>query len=81
MKKYMLCERANHYHEVEVDDEVDIEGVLDKAFEEKDRYNTGYESIEDTLLQLRKMFGFGFKLSPNACGTETIGFDIIDELD
>ena len=28
MKKFVICETVNHYHMVEVDDEIDIEKVV-----------------------------------------------------
>ena len=31
MKKFVICETVNHYHMVEVDDEIDIEKVVADA--------------------------------------------------
>ena len=68
--KVMLSETVTHYHSVELSDELDIEQVLDVANKLKKRYDTGYEAVATVLEAYKNKFGFEYKVTPNACGTE-----------
>lgn len=68
--KVMLSETVTHYHEIELSDEIDIEQILDMANSLKKRCDTGYEAVATVLEAYKNKFGFDYKVTPNACGTE-----------
>lgn len=81
MKKYMIQERVNHYHEVIIDDEIDIESLISKASLIQQQFDTGYEAIEDILKRYEDKYGFLYEVNPNTCGTEVIDIEAIDIID
>lgn len=68
--KVMLSEIVTHFHEIEMSDELDIEKVLEMANSLKKRCDTGYEAVATVLNAYKRKFGFDYKVTPNACGTE-----------
>lgn len=68
--KVMLSETVTHFHEVELSDELDIEKILSMANSLKKRCDTGYEAVATVLEAYKNKFGFDYKVTPNACGTE-----------
>ena len=68
--KVMLSETVTHFHEVELSDELDIEQIIEKANNLKKRCDTGYEAVATVLEAYKNKFGFEYKVTPNACGTE-----------
>lgn len=66
----MLSEKVVHYHEIELSDELDIEKILEMANSLKKRCDTGHEAIATVLNAYKNKFGFDYKVTPNACGTE-----------
>ena len=68
--KIMVSETVTHYHEVNMSDELDVEQILEKANGLKKRCDTGYEAVATVLEAYKKKFGFEYKVTPNACGTE-----------
>lgn len=80
MKKYMVKEIVEHYHEVEIDDELNIEEIITKASRVNRMYDTGYAAIEATLQWYQDHYGFEFAMKSNACGTDSIEMDVVDEL-
>lgn len=68
--KVMLSETVTHFYEVELSDELDIEQILDMANSLKKRCDTGYEAVATVLEAYKNKFGFDYKVTPNACGTE-----------
>ena len=68
--KVMLSETVTHFHEVELSDELDIEQILEMSNNIKKRCDTGYEAISTVLEAYKNKFGFEYKVTPNACGTE-----------
>lgn len=68
--KVMLSETVTHYHAIELSDEIDIEQILDMANSLKKRCDTGYEAVATVLEAYKNKFGFDYKVTPNACGTE-----------
>ena len=68
--KVMLSETVTHFHEVEISDELDIEQILEMSNNIKKRCDTGYEAISTVLEAYKNKFGFEYKVTPNACGTE-----------
>lgn len=68
--KVMLSEIVTHFHEIEMSDELDIEKVLEMANSLKKRCDTGYEAVATVLNAYKSKFGFDYKVTPNACGTE-----------
>lgn len=73
--KVMLSETVTHYHEVELSNELDIEQIIEKANNLKKRCDTGYEAVATVLEAYKNKFGFEYKVTTNACGTE---FEDID---
>ena len=73
--KLMLSETVTHFHEVELSDELDIEKVLEMANALKKRCDTGYEAVGAVLEAYKNKFGFDYKVTPNACGTEFESLD------
>lgn len=68
--KVILSENVTHYHSVELSDELDIEQIIEKANNLKKRCDTGYEAVATILEAYKNKFGFEYKVTPNACGTE-----------
>ena len=68
--KVILSENVTHYHSVELSDELDIEQIIKKANNLKKRCDTGYEAVATVLEAYKNKFGFEYKVTPNACGTE-----------
>lgn len=68
--KVILSENVTHYHSVELSDELDIEQIIEKANNLKKRCDTGYEAVATVLEAYKNKFGFEYKVTPNACGTE-----------
>lgn len=81
MAKYIIAESVTHFHEVECDDELDIEQVIDKAKHDLHRFDTGYEAIDGVLDGYKKLYGFEYSVKPNACGAETVNMDLYDEIE
>lgn len=79
--KVMLSENVTHYHSVELSDELDIEQIIEKANNLKKRCDTGYEAVATILEAYKNKFGFEYKVTPNACGTEfeSIEFEYLIE--
>nr|DAZ41709.1 MAG TPA: hypothetical protein [Caudoviricetes sp.] len=76
MKKYVVREVVNHYHLIEVDDEVDICNVIKEAKTLLHRA-TGFEAIEDVLNDYQNKYGFDYTVKPNYCGTCSEGLEIV----
>lgn len=76
MKKYVVREVVNHYHLIEVDDEVDICNVIKEAKTLLHRA-TGFEAIEDVLNDYQNKYGFDYTVKPNYCGTCSEGPEIV----
>ena len=74
MKRYVIREVVNHYHLIEVDDEVDIENVIYAANNEPT--GTAYEIIDDILREYKDNRGFDYKIKPNYCGTDTLNIEL-----
>lgn len=79
--KVMVCEIVRHYHEVELDDELDVEDIVKRAMDNNRMYDTGYEAIEDILKKYEDKYGFSYKIKANACGTEVEDMSVIGEMD
>lgn len=80
-KKFVIKETVNHYHEVEIDEELDIEDIVACANASSRLYNTGYEALEDKLKQYKERYGFDYNVKPNYCGTEIVNMEVEDEVD
>lgn len=78
--KYMICETVRHYHEVELDDEVEIKDVVQQASSMQRMFDTGYEAIEAILERYKDKYGFEYRVLPNACGTDVVDMEIVDEI-
>lgn len=81
MKKYMIKETVNHFHEITVDDEIDIEDVVSRASDMQRMFDTGYEAIDAILFRYEYKYGFEYEIKPNACGTDILDMEVMDELD
>lgn len=80
MQHYMISETVVHYHEICVDDEIDVEQLVSDATQLKRMYDTGYEAVEAILKRYEKKYGFEYAIVPNACGTDIVNMDIVDEM-
>ena len=80
-KKYMVKETVNHWHEICADEELDIENIVDKAFDDIRGFNTGHEAIADALEKYKDKYGFEYVVKPNACGVDVIGMEVVEEID
>lgn len=81
MKHYMIKETVNHYHEIEVDDEIDIEDVISRASDMQRMFDTGYQAIDAILCRYEDKYGFDYNVLPNACGTDVVDMEVIDEIE
>jgi len=80
-KTYMIKETLNCYHTVILDEEIDIEDIVSKANENKDKYDTGYEAIEAELEYYKQKYGFDYQVKANDCGTDIIEMETMQEID
>lgn len=79
-KRYIIREQVNHYHIVEIDtDELDMAQIVEQAFDEVKRFDTGYEAVADKLEYYKDKYRFDFKLTPNDSGTDCVGMELWDE--
>jgi len=81
MKKIEVCETIKHYHMIEVDDEVDIEGIVSQAYYNSARYDTGCEAIEELLKKVKDTYGLNYEIKKDYCGTEIDGLNVVGEVD
>lgn len=81
MSKYMVRELVELFHEVELDDELNIEKVVNLANENQKLYDSGYEAIGNILLKYKQHYGFEYHVNPRKYGTNTITLDIVDEME
>lgn len=77
MKRYMIQETVNHYHMVEIDDELDIEEVVQESNEWRNGSDAGYIGLENVLKVYNKLYGFEYSVEPNYCGTETVHMEVM----
>lgn len=76
MKRYMVREVVNHYHSIEVDDEVDICDVIKEA-KTLLHQAAGFEAIEEVLSSYQNKYGFDYTVKPNYCGTCSEELEIV----
>lgn len=76
MKRYVVTETVNHYHMVEIDDELDIEDIV-KSARQDIKNNTGYESLESKLKHYQSLYNFDYSIKPNYCGTSCVSMYVI----
>ena len=81
MSKYMIRELVEQFHEVELDDELNIEKVVNLAHENQSQYESGYEAIGNILFKYKQHYGFEYHVNPKKYGTNTITLDIVDEME
>ena len=80
MKKYVVRETVNHYHMVEVDDEIDMEKVVADA-KALIKMSSGVEALEDILEDYKYHHGLDFNIKADFCGTSTENLLVYDEAD
>lgn len=82
MKKYMIKETVDHFHEIEIDDELELHlgEIIQLANEIKHGFNTGYETLDCILQKYKNEYGFIFRIKPNSCGTDVLNMEVVDEL-
>lgn len=78
--KYLICETVKHFHEIDIDDEIEIYSLMDKTRDILSLYDTGYEAIESILKRYKDKYNFDYNVLPNACGTEIVDIHAIDEI-
>ena len=80
--KYMIKETVNHFHQIEVDEELEPEimQIVKAAELSAPSYDTGYESLGAILQKGKDNYGFEYKIEPNYCGTEVVAMDVVDEI-
>lgn len=76
MKRYMINELVNHYHMVEIDDELDIENIVETA-KPLLAMATGYEAIEDILQYHKEEHGLNYMIKPNYCGARSENIEVV----
>ena len=59
MKKFVICETVIHYHEVEVDEEIDIEKVVEDA-NRLIKMSSGVEALNDVLEDYKYHHGLDY---------------------
>ena len=81
MAKYLIQEKVNHYHEVTIDDEINIESIMSNASLIQKQFDYGYEAIEDILKRYKEKYGFNYEINLNSCGIETVDMEVVDIID
>lgn len=79
--KYMIREKVEHYHEIDIDDELDMEQILSQVESIGIKFDNALEGIDYILNKYQKEYNKNYTIKPNACGQETVSVEIIDELD
>ena len=80
MKKFVICETVNHYHMVEVDDEIDIEKVVADA-KALIKMSSSVEALVDILEDYKYHHGLDYDIKADFCGTSTENLTVYDEAD
>lgn len=80
MKKFVICETVNHYHMVEVDDEIDIEKVVADA-KALIKMSFGVEALANILEDYKYHHGLDYNIKADFCGTSTENLTVYDEAD
>lgn len=80
MKKFIICETVNHYHMVEVDDEIDIEKVVADA-NRLIKTSSGIEALNDVLEDYKCHHGLDYNIKADFCGTSAGNLTVYDEAD
>ena len=79
MKKFVICETVNHYHMVEVDDEIDIEKVVEDA-NRLIKMSSGVEALNDILEDYKYHHSLECNVKPDYCGVSTERLVVYDEI-
>ena len=79
MKKFVICETVIHYHEVEVDEEIDIEKVVEDA-NRLIKMSSGVEALSDVLEDYKYHHGLECNVKPDYCGASTESLIVYDEV-
>lgn len=79
MAKYIVAENVIHYHEIEIDDELNIDEIVEEANSMTGRRNTGYEALDELLKKYQNKFDFNYEIRPNYCGAISMGMEISEE--
>lgn len=66
--KVLVSQVMTHYHEIELNDELDVEKVIQMANTIQSRCEDGCEAIEEILKAYKKQYGFDYEIVPDACG-------------
>ena len=80
MKKFVICETVNHYHMVEVDDEIDIEKVVADA-KALIKMSSSVEALNDILEDYKYHHGLDYDIKADFCGISTENLAVYDEAD
>lgn len=75
--KYIVTETRIVYQEVEIDDELRIEYILDKANSILGQCESGREALEDVLNHYTERYGFSYNI--NSCGTVIDNIELEEE--
>ena len=79
-KTYVIKETVNHYHQVTLDDELDMNAMMMWLELNAYRYETGYEAIVAYLSSRKMAYGFDFDVKPNYCGTDIVDMEVEEEV-
>ena len=79
--KYMVCEVVKHYHEIEIDDELEVLDIVNQAETMMDLHDSGVESLIYLLEKYRDKFGFDFCIKADYCGKESVELSVVKEID
>lgn len=79
--KYMVCEIIKHYHEVDIDEELDIEDVVKTAELNLCLSDNGAEAIADILQKYKDKYGFDYMIKADHYGKESVELSVIEEID
>ena len=80
MKRVGRGEAVDHYHMVEVDDEIDIEKVVADA-KTLIKMSSGVEALADILEDYKYHHGLDYCVQADFCGTSTDNLTVYDEAD
>lgn len=76
MKRFCVKETVNHYHMIEIDDELSIDDIVSLARQHlKD--NTGFGAINQILSGIEHKYGFDYSVKPNYCGATAEALEVM----
>ena len=77
----MIREIVKHYHEIDINEELDIEDVVKAAELNLCLFDNGAEAIADILQKYKDKYGFDYMIKADHFGKDSVELSVIEEID